>query len=254
MAVQLSTSTRDLQRLVDLGDPGRLHDEDGLFPRSILRDLVELVDCDVIAFQAHNSYLRRDLPGVDLEPDEEEVTWSPSEEDLAIYRFYWDHFWSFPLCSYPDRTGDYSTVLTHSTVGRPRGFYVEFLSMIGVRHFLLIPLAPQGQIDYRILLRRTGGREFTERERLMLSLARPQIAKIHETLLRKRRDTELLLTARQKDLLRQVAAGLTNRQIGRNLSISEGTVRKHLEHIYARLDVSNRAAAVARAFPTALSR
>ena len=83
----------------------------------------------------------------------------------------------------------------------------------------------------------------------MLSVARPQIAKIHKALLRKRHDTEILLTERQKDLLRQVAAGLTNRQIARNLSISEATVRKHLENVYSRLEVSNRAAAVARAFP-----
>lgn len=214
------------------------------------------MDCDFIDFHVHNSYQRRDLPGVSLEPEEEEeeeAEASPSEDDLAIDRFYWDHFWSFPLCSYPDRSGDYSTVLTHSTVERPRDFYAEFLSMVGIRHFLLIPLAPQGQIDYRILLRRTGGSEFTERERLMLSLARPQIAKLHETLLRHRRDTEIRLTTGQQELLRQVAAGLTNRQIGRNLSIAEATVRKHLEHIYTRLEVSNRAAAVARVFPTEIS-
>jgi DNA-binding NarL/FixJ family response regulator len=33
--------------------------------------------------------------------------------------------------------------------------------------------------------------------------------------------------------------------------VSEGTVRKHLENIYARLQVSSRAAAVSRAFPGA---
>ncbi len=42
--------------------------------------------------------------------------------------------------------------------------------------------------------------------------------------------------------------GLTNRQIGRELGISEGTVRKHLEHVYARLGVTNRMSAVA-AYP-----
>ena len=38
-------------------------------------------------------------------------------------------------------------------------------------------------------------------------------------------------------------------QIARRLGISEGTVRTHLENIYARLNVSNRTAAVTRAFP-----
>ena len=46
-----------------------------------------------------------------------------------------------------------------------------------------------------------------------------------------------------------VAAGRTNGQIARHLRISEGTVRTHLENIFQRLQVTNRAAAVVRAFP-----
>ena len=58
------------------------------------------------------------------------------------------------------------------------------------------------------------------------------------------------LTARQRDMLQLVAAGHTNAQIGRRLGISEGTVRKHMEHIYGRLQVSSRTAAVTRALGT----
>jgi len=46
-----------------------------------------------------------------------------------------------------------------------------------------------------------------------------------------------------------VAAGRTNSQIARQLGISEGTVRTHLENIYQKLGVSSRTAAVTRAFP-----
>ena len=45
-----------------------------------------------------------------------------------------------------------------------------------------------------------------------------------------------------------LATGHTNSQIARRLGISEGTVRTHLENIYRLLRVSNRAAAVTRAF------
>jgi DNA-binding NarL/FixJ family response regulator len=45
-----------------------------------------------------------------------------------------------------------------------------------------------------------------------------------------------------------VAAGHTNAQIARRLGICEATVRTHLEHIYTRLGVSSRTAAVAHAF------
>src|ERR671934_138062 len=81
---------------------------------------------------------------------------------------------------------------------------------------------------------------------------RPQLATLHETLLR-RLAGEPELTTRQWELLRLVAAGLTNRQVGRCLHISEATVRKHLENIYQRLQVTSRTAAVARAFPTVVA-
>ena len=48
---------------------------------------------------------------------------------------------------------------------------------------------------------------------------------------------------------RRSCAARTNTQIARQLGISEGTVRTHLENIYGRLGVSSRTAAVTRAFP-----
>ena len=46
-----------------------------------------------------------------------------------------------------------------------------------------------------------------------------------------------------------IAAGATNRQIASRLGLSESTVRTHCENIFQRLDVINRVAAIARAFP-----
>jgi DNA-binding NarL/FixJ family response regulator len=46
--------------------------------------------------------------------------------------------------------------------------------------------------------------------------------------------------------MRLVADGFTNRQIARELGVSEGTVRKHLENVYARLGVQSRTQAIAR--------
>lgn len=56
------------------------------------------------------------------------------------------------------------------------------------------------------------------------------------------------LTARQTEVLRLAGRGLGNRQIGSHLGISEGTVRKHMEHIHERLDVRSRTAAIAAVF------
>jgi len=56
------------------------------------------------------------------------------------------------------------------------------------------------------------------------------------------------LTPREIGVLRKVADGNTNAEIAALLYISEATVKTHLIHIYAKLAVSDRAAAVARAF------
>jgi two-component system response regulator DevR len=51
-------------------------------------------------------------------------------------------------------------------------------------------------------------------------------------------------TAREVEIVSLVASGLTNRQIGAQLHISENTVEYHLHHIYARLGLSTRTALV----------
>jgi len=54
-------------------------------------------------------------------------------------------------------------------------------------------------------------------------------------------------TRRQLDVLRFLADGRTNRGIAVLLTISENTVEFHLAHLYAKLEVSSRTAAVHRA-------
>ena len=56
------------------------------------------------------------------------------------------------------------------------------------------------------------------------------------------------LTARELQVLRLVAAGQSNREIAAALVISEHTVARHLQNIYAKLGVSSRTAASAFAF------
>jgi DNA-binding NarL/FixJ family response regulator len=55
------------------------------------------------------------------------------------------------------------------------------------------------------------------------------------------------LTARELQVLRHVVAGKTNRQIATELTVSEHTVRRHLQNIFGKLDVPSRAAATAYA-------
>lgn len=52
------------------------------------------------------------------------------------------------------------------------------------------------------------------------------------------------LTDRENDILEQIVFGFTNKEISKNLSISEATVENHIHHIYLKLEISNRAQAV----------
>jgi DNA-binding NarL/FixJ family response regulator len=62
------------------------------------------------------------------------------------------------------------------------------------------------------------------------------------------------LTARELEVLMLVARGLSNRQIGESLFLSEATVKTHLAHVYAKLDVRDRVQAVVLAYETGLVR
>src|SRR5258705_5021031 len=49
-----------------------------------------------------------------------------------------------------------------------------------------------------------------------------------------------VLTDRERQIMRLVSEGLSNKEIGRRLNISDGTIKQHLHHIYQKLEISNR--------------
>jgi len=57
-----------------------------------------------------------------------------------------------------------------------------------------------------------------------------------------------LLSDRERQVLTQVAAGKTNREVAQTLAISQHTVGRHLENIFTKLGVPTRAAAIAAAY------
>ena len=67
-----------------------------------------------------------------------------------------------------------------------------------------------------------------------------------------RRPAQEPLFAREQEVLELVARGATNREAARQLFVSEATVKTHLLHVYAKLGVNDRAAAVAEAFQRGL--
>lgn len=68
------------------------------------------------------------------------------------------------------------------------------------------------------------------------------------------RTPDATLSPRELQVLGHVAAGLSNRQISKVMFLSETTVKTHLAHIYAKLDVDSRTSAVAAASKRGLIR
>ena len=63
-----------------------------------------------------------------------------------------------------------------------------------------------------------------------------------------RHDQRPRLSAREREILALTAEGRSSPEIARLLFLSTSTVKTHLQHIYEKLEVSDRAAAVAKAF------
>lgn len=62
------------------------------------------------------------------------------------------------------------------------------------------------------------------------------------------------LSPREVEILRLLAQGLSNRALSRELFISEATVKTHLVHIYGKLGVDNRTAAITKALEQGIIR
>ena len=61
------------------------------------------------------------------------------------------------------------------------------------------------------------------------------------------RQAERLLTTREHEILRLIAAGMRNQEIATQLFISPATVKRHIANVYTKLDASHRTDALKRA-------
>ncbi len=136
-----------------------------------------------------------------------------------------------------------------SDVTRLRGFrrialYGEFFAPAALEHQLSLGLdGPPGPL-VGIWVNRAR-RDFSDDELLLAELLRAKLQT--GELAAKRAVARARLTHREREVLELVAAGATNAAVAEALVVSPATVKKHLDNIYAKLDVSSRSAAAARA-------
>lgn len=236
---QIRLSDREVQLMLHLTRTQEPSLENVALPWAMLRGLRELIACDELSVCDHDTPRRRSvgvqaLPGLEADVPQE---------------VFWGNYWECLDCSYPDRTGDVTSVTMISDFYSTRefhntGMYIEHDSVYGVEHEMMLCLPAGPGRTIRVLLARGAGLAFTERDRAVLSLLRPHLYMAYLAQQRHRADKNVL-TPRQREVLQYVATGYSNRQIARRMKIVESTVCKHLENIFKRLDVNSRTAAVA---------
>jgi DNA-binding CsgD family transcriptional regulator len=147
-----------------------------------------------------------------------------------------------------------------STAFQRTPLYADYYRRIGIDHVLALPVhRSQGWLVSWVFNR--SGRDFSDREAALLDQVRAPLARLFE-------QTDWMpriavapddgpprvlalsplapLTPREREVLQWVAAGKTDRDIAAIVGISARTVHKHLQHVYAKLGVETRTAAVMR--------
>ena len=246
MARRISISTADLRRLCAVRDEAHWTGCNDGVPHTLLQALNDVVPSDEITYQVTVPHENRFVYLQDLDG----TACCYEQDPIRFEEFFWPAFWSSPVCSYPEQRDTATEVHGVSDFLTDAEFHAsaigELFRVQQSRYNLLVPLSFDGTTDYRIEFWRAAGSDFSDRERLLMTLLRPHLAEADRIHRARRRQSPLSsLTERQSEVLKCVAEGLTNRQIARRLSLSEGTVRRHLEDIYNRLDVTSRTAAAA---------
>jgi len=139
---------------------------------------------------------------------------------------------------------------------RRRRLYAEVCKPLGVRAVMKVFLPTGGATGASFVFDTTRSR-FTETDRLTFQRLIPHLGQLRRNAHARRtypalidstaaaRTRLLRLTPRERVVLARAAAGETNTVIAAALFVSPGTVRKHLEHIYDKLEVRGRTEAAA---------
>jgi DNA-binding CsgD family transcriptional regulator len=241
---------RDLRALMAFVEEGRRAQPNNGMPWAVLTGLREVIRSDCAGFTEFDMPAKAILTE-QFEEEQGERTLirdDPHSKDSP----YWPLSHDFLPCQYFVANGNQSRVTKYSDFYTDRelrgtAFFCELNQGDHLRR-MAIPLPCGPGRTRRILLDRERGRDFSERDRLVAELLRPHLYEIYLHAQRKERDVPRL-SQREQEVLCLAAQGMSNAGIARELFISVGTVRKHMEHIFDRTGVRSRAAAAALVLP-----
>jgi DNA-binding CsgD family transcriptional regulator len=168
--------------------------------------------------------------------------------DLPLDEVLWEFRDQHAIARHFRRTGDLSPRMM-SDLLRPREWRALDLYNLYFAPFEYeLKFGIPSRAGYtKMFLFHSSRRDFAERDRLVLGLLRPHLQRIDETYAGQARiSSRLRLTRREREILGWVELGKTNPEIAQILWIAPGTVKKHLDNVYEKLDVRTRTAAVMR--------
>ncbi|MGA0610586.1 helix-turn-helix transcriptional regulator [Caldimonas sp. KR1-144] len=216
----------------------------------VAAELTTLSVCDLAT--GHREVIG--LPALRLGPDE-----------IAAFD---RHFYEHPLVRYHGIERGPGARRISDSMGpaafRNTALYDEYYRRVGLHHAIAVPLQQDGRMLVSFVLNRAHV-DFSERDRERLELLRPHLVWLYAQVCRvKARAAETVrnapmpalpdapiageLTPREREVLAWLAHGKTDAEIAAFLGTSPRTVHKHLEHIYVKLGVETRTAAVMRGF------
>jgi DNA-binding CsgD family transcriptional regulator len=247
--------SRDLRAALEFVETAWALADRQAFPLETLAALNELIPCDCLGYSDLDRVHRRTLDYVGTDEGDGDGDGDGDDDHETFWRIVDAH----PLCRHHQAYADFSAIRLSDVISRPRlvnsRIYAEWFRPLGIAAELEVGITRSRTRTRNFVLDRGHG-DFSLRDRAILELVRPHLRRIHEmTELRRaagafQPDDLERLTAREAEILELVAAGLTNAAIAERLWVSPGTVKKHLENVYAKLGVANRAAAVVRITPT----
>jgi len=242
-------SLEKLQRATQLIDRLANPDQPDMLSDVMLPGVADLVGCDIVTYN--------EIPGAPGVPGYY-LAYPDGFIDPASLTVFEAHLQEHPLLIHYRANGVREPAKISDFLSRDRfhrlGLYSEFFRHIPVEYQIAFNLA--GTVDGRlkaIALNRVG-EDFSEDDRDLLSalssplgnaLRRAQSRQSARAALAAPASDGLAdLTDREVEILELAARGRTNLAIARTFDVSPRTVAKHLEHIYRKLGVTSRAAAV----------
>jgi DNA-binding CsgD family transcriptional regulator len=219
-------------------------------PQRTVAAVTHVLSTDMVTYNEVD--LVRHVDRVCVAPDD--ARFAPTAPEHAAFM---RHMSEHPLITHNARVADpvprkISDFLSNRQF-RSLGLYSEFFRLFGLKYQMALVVHQAGMQMIGIAANRKLS-DFTERERTCLAALRPHVMRAYRNGLSVERiraqswcgrnvEATGSLTQRETEVLHWVARGKSNDDVARIIGVASATVKKHLEHIYDKLDVSNRTAA-----------